>query len=170
VALTLVRHTRPLLAGLCAGLSEVELAPSFAAEAAAVAGGIGSAARIVSSPLGRCRRLADDLGHRLGLPVALDDRWREMDFGSWEGRAWDALPRGELDAWAADLMHARPHGGESVAMLLERTRGAIEDWGGGEATLAVTHAGVIRAALFAAGDAAAWQREIPFGGIFRMPG
>ena len=48
-----------------------------------------------------------------------------MDFGRWEGLPWSAVPRAELDAWAADLMHARPHGGESVAMLLARTRRAL---------------------------------------------
>ena len=88
-----------------------------------------------------------------------------MDFGAWEGRPWNAIPRAELDAWAADLLHARPHGGESVAMLARphppRARRAAAAAGD---TLAVTHAGPIRAALFATGgDAAAWQRAIGFG-------
>jgi alpha-ribazole phosphatase len=164
VALTLVRHTRPRGEGVCYGGSEVELAASFPEEAAALAARLDPPARIVTSPLGRCRRLADFLGARLGAPVAADPRWREMDFGAWEGARWDDIPRAELDAWAHDLMEARPHGGESVAMLLARTRAALRDCRKDPGTcLVVTHAGVIRAALFDAGEAGAWQRPIGFG-------
>ena len=62
-------------------------------------------------------------------------------------------------------MHARPHGGESVAMLLARTRRALARCRAVPGhTLAVTHAGPIRAALLATGgDADAWQRAIGFG-------
>ena len=58
-----------------------------------------------------------------------DERLREFDFGTWEGVRWDAIPRAELDAWAADFFHARPHGGESVHMLRERVETAIADDG-----------------------------------------
>lgn len=168
MALTLVRHTRPLAAdGLCYGRSEIALGPDFAAEAAAIAARLVRPERIVTSPLGRCRRLAEHLGTALGAPVAIDDDWREMDFGAWEGRPWSAVPRAELDAWVADFLDARPHGGESVRMLLDRTRRALAGCAG--ATVAVTHAGVIRAALFAAGgDPAAWQRPVGFGEIVRL--
>lgn len=37
-----------------------------------------------------------------------------MGFGAWEMRAWNAIPRAEVDAWAADLLHYRPDGGENV--------------------------------------------------------
>ena len=47
-------------------------------------------------------------------------------------------------------------------MLLARTRRALTRLRGPDRCLAVTHAGVIRAALFEAGDADAWRREIPF--------
>ena len=124
---------------------------------------LGPVGRIVSSPLGRCRRLAELIGVRRGLPVTVDPRWREMDFGRWEGRPWEAIPRAEIDAWATDLLHARPHGGESVAMLRTRTRAVVEETlAAGVPCLAVTHAGVIRAARMAAGEAA-WDREICFG-------
>lgn len=169
MALTLVRHTRPAHEGVCIGRTDVPLAPGFAAEAAAVAAALGPVARIASSPLARCRRLAEVLGAATGAPVALDPRLAEMDFGAWEGRRWDAIPRAELDAWAADLTGARPHGGESVAMLLERTRAALADCREADGPwLVVSHAGVIRAALFAAGDPDAWQRPVGFGEIVRI--
>ena len=171
MALTLVRHARPPeAAGICYGSTDLAPGPDLEAEAAALAAGLAPADRIVSSPLARCRRLADTLAARLGLPVTVDARWREMDFGSWEGRPWDAIPRGELDAWAADFMAARPHGGESVAMLLARTRSALASRPAGERWLAVTHGGVIRAALFATGGgAAAWHRQVGYGEAICLP-
>lgn len=169
MALILARHTRLAVSGICYGRSDAVLAPSFAGETEALLAELPEIARIVTSPLARCRRLADALGDRLGLPVAADPDLAEMDFGTWEGRPWDAIPARELDAWAADLLGARQHGGESVAMLLARTRRALARLSGapGE-SLAVTHAGVIRAALFDAGDADAWHREIPFARAIRL--
>jgi alpha-ribazole phosphatase len=163
VALTLLRHTRPAGGdGRCYGRMEIDLAPDFAAEGDALAARLPRPDRIVTSPLGRCRRLADHLGKHMRVPVAVDADWQELDFGRWEGLPWSAVPRAELDAWAADLLHARPHGGESVAMLLARVRRALDRCDG--RTLAVTHAGPIRAALFAtSGDDAAWQLSIGFG-------
>jgi alpha-ribazole phosphatase len=169
VDLRLVRHTRPRVPGVCYGFSDVELADSFEAEAEGLLTHIVCPVQIVTSPLARCLRLAHFLAARAGAAVTVDPDWREMDFGAWEGRPWDALPRAELDAWASDFMHARPHGGESVAMLLERTRRAIGRCRAtGQPWLAVTHAGVIRAALADAGDTGAWQREIPFSEVITL--
>ena len=169
MALILARHTRPAVEGLCYGRTDPPLAPEFGAEAEALLAALGAVGRIVSSPLGRCRRLADVLGARLGVPVTEDADWREMDFGTWEGRRWEAVPRAELDAWAADFMDARPHGGESVAMLLARTRRAIAAAATGGPVLVVTHAGPIRAALFAGGEGpGAWRRVVPFGGLVEI--
>ena len=54
-------------------------------------------------------------------------------------------------------MHARPHGGESVAMLAARVAEAIAACPAAERIVVVTHAGPIRAAL------AAWDRAIGYG-------
>ena len=100
-----------------------------------------------------------------GLPVQVLPGLIEMDFGLWEGRRWDDVPRHELDEWSADFHHARPHGGESVAQLLARARAALDAATAGPApVLAVTHAGIIKAALAATGSGAGWKAEIPFGG------
>ncbi|HET9067031.1 MAG TPA: histidine phosphatase family protein [Amaricoccus sp.] len=160
--LILVRHTRPEGGdGICYGRTDLAAAPGFEPEArrlaARIARDLGPADRIVSSPLRRCTALAEALARHLALPLALDPRWAELDFGAWEGRPWDEIPRAELDAWAGDLLHARPHGGESVAMLAARVAAAIAACPAGERTLVVTHAGPIRAAL------AAWDRPIGYG-------
>jgi alpha-ribazole phosphatase len=158
MALTLVRHTPPSVgAEICYGALDVGLAAGFADEAAALAARLAPVDRIVTSPLRRCRLLAEALSARLGVAAAADADWREMDFGRWQGRRWADIPRAELDAWAADFLHARPHGGESVAMLAARTAAALAACPAGERTVVVTHAGPIRAAL------AAWDRPIAYG-------
>jgi alpha-ribazole phosphatase len=114
--------------------------------------------RLVSSPLTRCATLATALAEARGIEASFDDRLREMDFGAWEGVDWDHIPRHQLDHWAEDFLHARPHGGESVAMLAARVDAALTLYRKQPGTtLVVTHAGVIRAAL---GD---WRAAITFG-------
>lgn len=149
MALILLRHTRPDVdAGTCYGRRDVGLAATFAEEAEALLSQLLAFDRVVTSPLSRCRRLADYIAGQTSRDVTEDDRLREMDFGRWEGSAWSALPRGEIDAWANDFLHARPHGGESVAMLRARALEALDAYRklAGD-TLIVTHGGVIKAAL-----------------------
>lgn len=164
MGLILLRHTAPAVApGTCYGRLDLAPGPNFEAEAAAVIAGLPSVARLICSPLWRCRALAERIGAARGLPVEVDPRLIEIDFGAWEGLAWDAVPRDELDAWAADFHHARPHGGESVAMFTARVaeflaaQGAARDW------LAVTHAGIMRAALHLMGRDETWACRFAYG-------
>lgn len=165
MALILLRHLRPEGGeGLCYGRADLAPAPCGAVGAAARVGRLPPFARVITSPLRRCRRLAALLAGRAGVPLHVDPRWAEIDFGAWEGRSWEALPRAEIDAWARDLLHARAHGGESVAMLLARVRRALARTPRRGSTLVVTHAGPIRAALVASGAGpVAWQRRVGFG-------
>lgn len=157
-----MRHSRPLGGdGLCYGSTDLPAGPECAGDAARLAADLPEATRIVSSPLARALRLAEALADLRGLAVERDARLAEIDFGAWEGLAWDEVPRAELDAWAADLMQARPHGGESVAMLAERVAGALQDHDG---AIMVSHMGPIRAALARAGRQGAWEARLPFGG------
>ena len=169
--LILVRHTRPLVPdGVCYGATDLDLAPTFEEEAARVIAALPPAERLVTSPLRRCRRLAERIGTARSLAPAVDERLREMDFGRWEGVPWRAVPRAELEAWNADLLHARPHGGESVHMLCERARAAIADYRrAGLSHVVVTHAGVIRAARAENGDPDAWTGNVGFGGRVTLP-
>lgn len=169
---TLVRHTRPNVAeGLCYGRLDVGLLDTFADEAAALLRALPEVRRVVSSPLLRCRRLAEYIATMRALPLQVDQRLSEMDFGAWEGRPWSALPAGELDSWANDFMHARPHGGESVAMLQRRVDRALADWTARQEPVAlVTHSGVIKAAFSAGGtEARDFAAAVDFGGIMAFP-
>ncbi|MEM9285467.1 MAG: alpha-ribazole phosphatase [Pseudomonadota bacterium] len=171
MALILVRHTTPDVAqGTCYGRTDLDVAPSFENEAAAVANALPSFVRIVTSPLQRCRKLADYLSRSANVPLTLDARLAEMDFGRWERVLWGDVPREELDLWASDFLHARPHGGESVAMLRQRTKEALRDLEALEgSTLVVTHSGVIKVLLSKGDGAQDFSTNIDFGGFVEMP-
>jgi alpha-ribazole phosphatase len=165
MALILLRHTRPEGAeGLCYGRTDLPLAPGLQDEVVRLSAALPPVACIVTSPLSRCARLAQALARARGLSLRADPRLIEMDFGTWEGRPWAEIARAELDAWAADLTGARPHGGETVAELAARSRAALQDaLAGPGPALVVTHAGVIKSALHPSRGDAAWQAQVGFG-------
>lgn len=69
---------------------------------------------VISSPLVRCAEFARALAKRHSLPLRLDARLREMDFGAWEGRTAAELLEKEPNAlarfWQNPLNHPPPHG------------------------------------------------------------
>lgn len=164
--LILLRHGRPAGAeGLCYGRTDLAPGADLEPLARRLAAELPAIDRIVTSPLRRARALAEALAHGRRLPLAVDPRLCEMDFGTWEGRPWEAIARAELDAWAADLLGARPHAGESVAMLVERVAAALAEWAAlPGSVLLVVHMGTIRAALAWAGRPDPWSTSLPFGG------
>jgi alpha-ribazole phosphatase len=135
-----------------------------------------------SSPLRRCIALARDVEERLPAlgPVHVDPRLAEMDFGDWEGLAWDAIGRERMDDWLADFADA-PAGasGESTRRFMARVGAAWDAWRASRRDAVwVTHAGVMRAAMLlhegvrCPADAAAWPaRPIAFGEwlVFERP-
>lgn len=152
--LHLVRHPRPDLApDICYGSSDVPLKAGEAGKAlAALLPLLPAGAPIYSSPLQRCSVFAAQLGHALHAPMPVHDmRLAEMHFGDWELREWDAIPRAEIDAWAADPAAYRPGGGESVTHVAARLHGFLEDAKraglGASDIIVVTHAGAIRILL-----------------------
>ncbi len=160
----LLRHSRPAVAeGTCYGRTDLGTGPDFEAAAAAVVAALPPVAAVRSSPLVRCLRLAERIAGARALPLDTDPRLMEMDFGRWEARPWAEIDRVELDAWAADFDHARPHGGESVAMLAARVRAALEAVEQREPpVLWVTHSGVVRAACAITGAGAGWATDLGF--------
>lgn len=172
MGLILVRHTRPdVAAGTCYGRLDVGLADSFPTEARAVLEALPAIQRVVSSPLSRCLTLGRYIASAKDLPIDEDERLMELDFGAWESQPWAKVGAAALDDWAQDFLHARPHGGESVAMLRDRVAAALADWSARRELIAiVTHAGVIKAACMREGDGP-WDFRPPvdFGGIITLP-
>ncbi len=142
-------------------MTDLQLADSFEREAEAALDQLPEITAIYSSPLTRCRRLAEKAAARFGQQVLVSSHWREMDFGSWEGQSWDSIPRAALDAWAEDFHGYDGHGGESVSALAARIKlglGGVPD-----GALVVTHAGCIKAAAALHGLADGWDTQVAFG-------
>jgi alpha-ribazole phosphatase len=178
VELILVRHPRPVVAeGLCYGRSDLPADPHALARARKdlEASGLPGDAPVFSSPLRRCA----DLARLLAANVHFDASLAEMDFGRWELRSWNDIPRAEVDAWAADLLHYRPGGGESVLAVARRVAGALARirQHGGERAVVICHAGTMRLLAALAGDippeqaaqaAAATPHRIGYGEVLRL--
>jgi alpha-ribazole phosphatase len=121
--LILVRHPQPLVAaGVCYGRTDLDVADDQMAQALeALSATLPHGLTLYSSPLRRCASLAAQLAPQLQSPAAnIDARIVEIDFGTWEMQPWDDIPRADIDAWARDLVHFRPGGGESVLQMAER--------------------------------------------------
>ena len=112
-----------------AGRSDVPLTETGVLQAAAAAKRLASAGIgvIVTSPLLRATRTAQEVAEVTGAPVVTDEGFRETDFGAWEGltfvevrQRWPA----EMTAWLADPAVAPP-GGESLAEVGARVTEAL---------------------------------------------
>lgn len=140
--LHLIRHPKPVVEpNICYGRLDLE-AENAASVAELLLADLPPDLPVWSSPLRRCRILAECL-HPAPL---IDERLVEMDFGRWEGLRWDAVPRAELDSWAADVAGYAPPAGESPLMLQHRALDFVAGLAVPEAVV-VTHAGVIRTLL-----------------------
>lgn len=159
--LWLVRHAEPLVApGTCYGALDLR-ADAGATQRAAkhLAATLPARAHVVCSPLQRCEQLALALqALRPDLAWEADARLRELDFGAWEGQAWEAIARADIDAWTAAFASYRPGEGEHLASMLQRVAAALRSHsaaGAASDVVWITHAGVARcvAWLQAHGDA-----------------
>ncbi|MDQ7744124.1 histidine phosphatase family protein [Hydrogenophaga pseudoflava] len=174
--LWLLRHARVVLPpGLCYGASDVPADEVLTAEAAqAIAPLLPAGLPVRVSDLRRAQQLHQALrAHRPDLGAAqTDPRIREMDFGTWEQTAWDAVPRTAFDDWMADFAQHRFGGAECVHELMTRVADALDETraavGQGGEALWITHAGVIRSVICVAQhghqplvSAAQWPREAP---------
>ncbi len=107
---------------------------------------------IVASPMVRTQETAAALGRRLGLPVGLDARFAECDFGRWEGLVpaeVDVAESGAVRRWFADPRLPAPDG-ESLVDVGERVGAALDELlagGVGRSVAVVSHAMAIRAAV-----------------------
>jgi alpha-ribazole phosphatase len=147
-----VRHPVTAAApGLCYGRLDVEVSEVGGRQIVELLEVLPQQRAIVSSPAIRCATLASAIAERDRLSVIQDLRLQEMDFGAWEGCAWDVLPRDQTDHWAADPWDRAPPGGETFSAMFDRVAEALAT--APPDALVVTHAGVIRAARMILGGA-----------------
>jgi broad specificity phosphatase PhoE len=148
----LVRHTLVAKAwsGRCYGRSDMGLSRDGMAMMRTLAEELAaqSFATIVHSGAIRTRVLAERVATLTGRPIAADPRWLERDFGTWEGRSWQAIWRktGDLmDRMMTDPAGFNPGDGESGQELSTRARAAWDALPTDGDTLVVSHGGPIAA-------------------------
>lgn len=153
--LVLVRHGHAQqAAGTCIGWTDLPLSRWGSDRIAALlADWHGVPDELHTSDLVRAGSSAAIFASAWGLVPRVDPRLREMNFGSWEGRAWDAIEQergtrfpGSKPSW----IHERNPQGESFADVLIRVAGwktEMLDRSVAAKVMVVGHAGSLRALL-----------------------
>jgi len=177
--IVVVRHGRTAAnaGGLLLGHADPPLDDTGVRQAGALAAACAAldVARVVTSPLTRCRATADAVAAGLGhaAPVEVDDRWVELDYGELDGLPLRDVPATTWAAWRADVTWAPP-GGESLAALGSRVRAACADLADQAAhrdVVVVSHVSPIKAAVawaLGVGDEVAWRMWVAPASITRI--
>lgn len=146
----LIRHTTPNIEkGICYGQTNIDVTSSFYEEVKNIKKQVllKQNSKIYSSPLLRCYKLASQLGNL----VFTDSRLKEVNFGTWENKSWDSIPKKEIDPWMANFVTEKPTEGESYIELQNRVidffRVLTKESNQNDSIIIVTHAGPMRAFL-----------------------
>ncbi|NML95742.1 histidine phosphatase family protein [Novosphingobium olei] len=160
--LHLMRHGAPETSGLLLG--HTDMPASLAGIAACVQQVTDlSFGTVVASDLQRCAVTADGIAGSRALPVTRDPRWRELDFGAWDGLNPARADSTALARFWNDPEADPPPGGERWSSLVARVDAALGSIAGD--TLVVTHGGAIRAAmacLFGFEQRHLWAFDLPY--------
>lgn len=98
--------------------------------------------QILTSPLSRARDTAEEISKITGLPLAVEPRLIEQNFGKWEG-----TPRNGLDFMKAkESFSDHFDGGESMLQVAQRIYNLIDELKGkpDQTFLLVAHNGIAR--------------------------
>ncbi len=147
MSLFICRHgrTEANASGLLLGRADPELDSMGEAQAAAIAAAVPNAAKVISSPLQRCRQTAD----AFGLPVATDERLIELDYGDFDLKPLSDVPAETWAEWRSDN-DFRPPGGETLNELGARVSEALEELADeaiAQDVVVVTHVSPIKASV-----------------------
>ncbi len=168
-ALHLLRHGAPETRGLLMGRTDGAPTPEGLAACVAQVQDLGIE-RLIASDLRRSRAAGEAIGAALGVPLLIDPRWRELDFGDWDGKAASAIDRGALGRFWDDPDANPPAGGERWSVLVARVSAAIADLAP-VPTLIVTHGGAMRAALHALccfEQRQLWAFDLPYAALLSL--
>ena len=169
--LILVRHgqTATNAAGRLLGRSDPPLTELGERQAAAAAAAVGPVSRVISSPLARARASAACFG----LPVEIDERWIEIDYGELENQPLNEVSTDFWSGWRADPTLSPP-GGESLAAVGARVRAACDELAPAcvdEHVAVVSHVSPIKAAIAWAldgNDLMAWRMFLDVAAVCRI--
>ncbi|MDO9368718.1 MAG: histidine phosphatase family protein [Sphingopyxis sp.] len=168
-ALHLLRHGAPETPGLLMGRTDGAPTAEGIAACAAQAGDLGIE-KLIASDLQRSRDAGAAIGKATGVPPTIDPRWRELDFGDWDGRPSSAVDPDALGRFWSDPDTNPPPGGERWSTLAGRVSAAIADLAP-VPTLVVTHGGAMRAALHILcgfDQRQLWAFELPYAALLSL--
>jgi alpha-ribazole phosphatase len=168
-ALHLLRHGAPETPGILLGRTDGVPTAEGVAACVAQAEGL-DIARLIASDLQRSHAAGEAIGAALGVPLNIDPRWRELDFGDWDGKASIAVDRDALGRFWSDPDAHPPPGGERWSALVERVSAAIDDLAP-VPTLIVTHGGAMRAALHilcSFDQRQLWAFDLPYSALLSL--
>lgn len=169
VLLHLLRHGEPELSGRMLGHTDSPATSAGVAACFAQASDL-KVDRIVTSDLLRASACATPIASLMHLQVETDPRWRELDFGGWDGLSAADIDTEALGRFWEDPDANPPPAGESWSALRERVTAALADVQTGT-TLIVTHGGAIRAALAALcgfDHRQLWAFDLPYAALISV--
>lgn len=144
----LIRHTETNCEnGVCYGQSDVSLKVPYNEEFLKIKNQLPTEIEVCfSSPLLRCKELADYLYPN---SYQTDNRIMEMNFGNWELKKWDDIPKEELNPWMENFVEVKVPNGESFIELNNRVLSFIYylQSSSYKSVTIISHAGVIRSFL-----------------------
>ncbi len=120
----LIRHTTPdVPSGTCYGQSDLTLESSYPDEFEKIYKKIAPHGQeepydlLITSPLKRCKQLADTLNakHR-----RTDERIKEYDFGDWELLPWSEIKGKQSETWMKNFVDQPAPNGESMLIMQQR--------------------------------------------------
>ncbi|MEM9034454.1 MAG: histidine phosphatase family protein [Actinomycetota bacterium] len=173
--LILVRHGRTAAnaAGRMQGRIDNPLDETGIAQAEATAAALEQVDRVISSPLARAKDTAERIARASGVEVEVDERWLELDFGIYDGRAITDVPTDVWSRWQVDE-HWRPEAGESLAELRQRTFEACDELVPAVAdgdVVVVSHVSPIKAAIawsLGLDNETTWRTHLDVASISRL--
>lgn len=152
--LYLLRHGEIATLGVLAGKTDVSLSEFGHKQLSQTTDSLKSINRCISSPLVRCHEWASQYCQQKNIPLEVECKLQEMDFGDWDGKSYQALwqmadqsaTSSIGDFWQTPWQNQPPNG-ETMSSFVNR----VDNWWQGYLTtntlpntLVVAHAGVIK--------------------------
>lgn len=109
--------------------------------------------QIITSPLERCAAFADALMNKHDIPCTTEENFKEVGFGSWEGKTPDEIKAENLKEYEDfynDPVNKRPQDAEPLNDFINRVTSSFEKAikeHKGKHILIIAHAGVNRAII-----------------------
>lgn len=150
-----IRHTTPNIEpGICYGQADIDVTSSFTHESEKILSTLQQGENtdnyeyIFTSPAKRCYKLARKIQqqHKNSTQLFTRQELLEVNFGDWELRAWNDIPRTESQTWMGDFINQRPPNGESLLELQDRVQHFLTELiaMNFDNAIVCTHAGVMR--------------------------